>query len=216
MYILYWSEGTASFGPQAVLEEASLDHEIVVIDTGTGAHQTPEYMAIHPLGKVPALALPDGQVLYEAAAIMLYLADHHGLSELAPAIDDPARGLFYRSLFYLSNNVQETYKRFYYPERFSTDHAAAPGIKVRATENLVATWQPVEGHLATNGPFHLGSRFSLVDIYLVMLATWFDPQGYLFEICPAVQHCYDLVAERPAIRRCLDQQSYLTIGKTAH
>lgn len=214
MYRLYFNKGTASFGPQAVLEEAELPYELVTVDTTIGEHRREDYLAVNPLGLVPALVTPQGETLYESAAIMLFLADHHHLEGLAPPVDDPQRGLFYRSLFYLTNTVQPAYKRFYYPERFTNDAGDAPHIKAKAVEDLVAGWQPVEAQLATAGPYHLGTRFSLADIYLVMLATWFEPPEELRRRFPAVADCFDLVAARPAIRRCLEQQDALSLGRT--
>ncbi len=213
MYTLYWAEGTASFGPQSTLEESNIKYKIVKIDTTKGEHRTPDYLAINPLGQVPTLVLPDGGVLYETAAIMLYLADIHHLDDLAPPVDHPLRGLFYRSLFGLSNGIQNDYKRFYYPDRFSADAADAPGIKAKACADLIAGWRLVDTHLAANGPYHLGARFCLVDIYLVMLATWYHARDELFDDCPAVRRCFDLVAARPAIQRCLAQQGRLSIGQ---
>lgn len=214
MYRLYWSEGTASFGPQVVLEEGGLDHEIVEVDIAAGQNRRPDYLKINPLGTVPALVRPDGQVLTEAAAIMLYLAERHGLDELAPAVGDPGRGLFLRSLFYLTNTVQDDYRRFYYPERISTDPADAPRIKAKAVEALIESWRHVDDQLAAQGPFHLGARFSLADIYLVMLATWFQPMADLFARFPAVRRCFDQASRRPAVRKCLEQQGDIGVGQS--
>ncbi len=213
MYILYWSEGTASFAPHVVLEEANLDYELINIDIASGENRTLEYLAINPLGKVPSLVLPDGQILYEAAAIILFLAEHHELGDLAPPVEHELRGLFLRSLFYLSNTVQDTYKRFYYPERFSTDPLDAPKIKAKSIEALLDCWKPVDAHLAANGPYHLGERFSLVDIYMVMLVTWFLPMEQLLETFPAIKGCYGIVSQRPAIESCLARQKHIGVGK---
>ena len=143
LYRLYFKEGTAAFGPQAVLEEAGLPHELVIVDTTTGAQRQPDYLALNPSGKIPTLVTPEGEVLYETAAIMLYLADRHGLDDLAPPVGHPLRGLFYRSLFYLSNVLQTDFKRYYYPERFTSDAAGAPQIKSQAKETLKESWRPV-------------------------------------------------------------------------
>ena len=124
------------------------------------------------------------------------------------------RGLFLRSLLYLTNTVQNDYKRYYYPERFSTDPADAPRIKAKALEALVDSWRPVDAHLAAHGPYHLGARFSLADIYLVMLATWFEPMAALFERFPAVRRCYDEASRRPAVRKCLAQQGDISVAQS--
>lgn len=205
MYKLYWAHDTASFGPQAVLEEAGLAHKLIPVDLAAGENYGAAYRAISPLAKVPAMRLPNGEVLYEATAIMLYLCEQHGLDDLMPPPGHPQRALFLRSLFYLSNNVQDTYKRFYYPQRFSTDPSDAPKIKTKAVEALMQCWEPVDSHLRDRGPYHLGDRFTLADIYMTMLVTWFQPVEDLLAACPAIRTCHDLVCQRPAIARCLAQ-----------
>lgn len=206
MYRLYWAPGTAAFGPHAVLEEAGLDYEIVEIDIQAEAHTGPDYLAINPVGRVPALVLPDGQVVTETGAIMLYLAERHDAGALAPAPGDPQRGRFLRWLFHFSNTLQTDNKRYHYPRRYSTEPAHAPAIRARATGALMDSWRPVDDHLAAGGPFMLGDRFSLLDIYLAMMASWFEPPADLLTRFPAVGRCHDLVMARPAVRRCLDRR----------
>ncbi len=203
MYELYWAYDTASFGPQAVLEEAGLEHSLIPVDLAAGENYGAAYRAISPLAKVPAMRLPDGEILYEATAIMFYLCEEHGLEDLMPPPRDPRRALFLRSLFYLSNNVQDSYKRFYYPQRFSTDPFDAPKIKTKSVEALMQSWQPVDAHLSTHGPYHLGDRFSLADIYMTMLVTWFQPMEDLLAAYPAIRSCHEKVCARPAIQVCL-------------
>lgn len=203
MYELYWAHDTASFGPQAVLQEAGLSHRLIPVDLAAGDNYGAAYLAISPLAKVPAMRLPGGEVLYEAIAIMLYLCEAHRLDHLMPPPGDPQRALFLRSLFYLSNNVQDTYKRFYYPQRFSTDPFDAPKIKAKAVEALMQCWKPVDTHLKANGLYHLGDRFSIADIYMTMLVTWFQPPEDLLEAYPAIRRCHEKVCARPAIQACL-------------
>lgn len=203
MYKLYWASGSAAFAPQAVLEEGGLDYETVAVDIRKGENLAPDYLAVNPAGYVPALETPEGLVLWEAAATALYLADHHGLDELVPPADAPARGLMYRSLFYLTNTVQDGYKRFYYPERYSTDAADAPRIKEQAVTSLIERWKLVDDHLAANGPFHLGETYGIADLYMTMLVTWFDTRDDLMARYPAIADCYAACAERPAIWRTL-------------
>src|SRR5215213_7186278 len=100
MYILYGGDFTRAALVQWVLEEGDLDYELRKIDIIKGEHRAAEFLAINPAGLIPVLITPDGDVLYEAAALMLYLADRHQLTELAPAMTDPHRGLFLSTIFF--------------------------------------------------------------------------------------------------------------------
>ncbi|HYP75248.1 MAG TPA: glutathione S-transferase family protein [Polyangiaceae bacterium] len=82
-----------------MLEELGVDYELRFVDLLSGAHKSPEMLALNPMGKLPILADGD-QVVSEVAAIGLYLADRYALGRLAPNLDDPRRGTYLRwSLF---------------------------------------------------------------------------------------------------------------------
>lgn len=211
-YKLFWAQGTACLAPQIVLEEAGADFEIVNVDLARGEHNTPEFLKLNPAGTVPALMFPNGEVLSEAAAICLYLAERHPQTRLVPAVGNAKRGMFLRWLIYLTNTVQVAYKRFYYPERFSTIAEHAPAIKDASVKNLIAVWRPVEAQLREGGPYLLGETWTIADVYMLMLATWFEPVGVLGEPCPAVASACDLMRRRPAVANCLDMQSAISIG----
>jgi glutathione S-transferase len=212
MYTLYWSEGTASFAPHAVLEEAGLPYKLVTVDISSGENRNDAYLKMNPTGRVPTLITPTGQTLYESAAISLYLADHHGLEDLAPPADHVLRGAFLQSLIYLSNTVQAFYRTFYYSTRFIQDTDNSEVFRATAIANLYDAWESVEIYLKQNGPYHLGERFSLADIYLVMLVTWFKPTEDLLGKYSAIKQCFDLTAARPAVYKCLSKQTQISVG----
>src|SRR4051812_4947970 len=82
-----------------MLEELGLEYDLRFVDFLSGAHKTPELLALNPMGKLPILVDGD-QVVTEVAAIGLYLADRYALGRLAPTPDDPTRGTYLRwSLF---------------------------------------------------------------------------------------------------------------------
>lgn len=211
-YELFWASGTACLAPQMVLEEIGLPYEIVEVDLTRGAHRSDAFLAMNPVGTLPVLRLPEGQLLTESAAISLYLAERHPAAGLAPAPGDPARGPFLRALFYLTNTVQVAYKRYYYPERFSRNPEHAEGIRDQAADDLAAVWRPVETYLSAGGPYHLGAAFSLADLYMLMLSTWFEPIGDLPALCPAVAAACEELRHRPAVRKCLAMQQTFSIG----
>ena len=82
-----------------MLEESGAPYDVKILSFEKGEHKAPEYLAINPMGKVPAI-VHRGTVVTEAAAICAYLADAFPQNDLAPALDDPARGTYYRWLFF--------------------------------------------------------------------------------------------------------------------
>jgi len=97
---LFWSQQTRSSRAVWMLEEAGVDYEIEPVDIRAAVRvDSDEFRLASPMGKVPALV--DGDVLMsESAAICLYVADRYCSGELAPAIDDPARGKFLYWIMY--------------------------------------------------------------------------------------------------------------------
>lgn len=204
MYRLFWCKQTAAFGPQAVLEEAGAAYEVVPVDIYKDEHLTPEYLAMNPAGKVPALALSDGTVMHEAAAIMLYLAETHKRTDLAPALDDPIRAAFLSTYFYLTTTVQNAHKQFYYPHRFTTDQARTEAVKDQARSNISDEWKVIEKRLSVGGPFHFGDRYTLCDMYAVMLITWAPDMKQLLSEFPGLKRCFKAALERPAMAKCME------------
>ncbi len=203
MYKLYWCAQTAAFGPQAVLEEIGVAHEIVPVDIYKDEHLKPEYLAMNPAGKVPTLKLANGQAMHECAAIMLYLAETHGRTDLAPALDDPIRGKFLSTFFFLTTTVQNAHKQFYYPHRFTADQASADAVKAQACINITEEWKVIEKRLIEAGPFLFGDRYTLCDMFAVMLITWNPDMKQLLADFPGLNTCFRAAREKPAMAKAL-------------
>jgi glutathione S-transferase len=206
MYILYWSKLSIGSAVLMVLEELELEYEIREVDTITGQHRKPEYLAINPAGWIPSLITPEGLILHEAPGIMLTLADRHGRPGLVPEIDAPLRGLFYTKYFFLVNDIHPVMKRYYYPHRYSTNPADTPRIKAQALITARDRWRVLNDALAADGPYLLGERLSVADIYMAFLAgSGFEPPVRLLDEFPAVRACYGLVKARPRITKVLKE-----------
>jgi glutathione S-transferase len=204
MYTLYFTRGSASMAPHALLEEIGAAYVLKHIDAGANQQNDPAYLRLNPHGRVPTLVIDGSQVIYESAAICLTLADRHAQAGLAPATDDPLRGAYYQWLAYLTNTIQERYLLFFYPERNISNPAHALEVKASATQQLIAHWQRVDQALA-KGPYLLGDRFSVCDLYLHMLYSWRDPVLQLEANCRNLHRTAELVAARPAVQRMLAQ-----------
>ena len=206
MYILYGGRFTRASLVEMVMLEGDIPYELREVDIVNDEHRKPDYLAINPAGWVPALITPDGQTLYETPALNLYLAEQHGLTDLAPGIDESERGLFLSGLFSVHDDLDPIMKRYFYPHRSVLDEKDTPTIKQLAFESALAYLEVVDARLTRHGPYHLGERFSLVDLAMSFWTTYIDARGEL-EPLPAVKQCTDLVTARPKISHKFREQA---------
>ncbi|MFB9068893.1 glutathione S-transferase family protein [Pseudofulvimonas gallinarii] len=168
--VLYGSPSTASLVVHWLLIELDLPHQLRQLDFAKREQKSPTYLQINPQGRVPTLVI-DGQVLTEAAAIILHLADLHPRAGLAPAPGSPERARFYRWAFFCANTLQPAYRDWFYPEEpAGPEHVEA--AKAQARNDIEAAWQHVADHLQVHGPFLLGEQRCVVDFLLTMLMRW--------------------------------------------
>ena len=204
MYVLYGGPFTRGLLVEMVLAEGDIAYERRTVDTLKGEHRSPAYLAVNPAGWVPALITPEGETLVEAPAINLYLAERHGLAQLAPPAEDPQRGQFLSGLFYLSDELEPWIKRYFYPHRFALRAEDAPATQEHALEGILDRLTVIERHLRDRGPYHLGERFSLVDLTLTFWTALLDREDRLAPYA-AIRRCMTLVTDRPRLRGRFDE-----------
>lgn len=204
MYILYGGDFTRAVLVQWVLEEGKLDYELRRIDLLKGEHRAPEFLDINPAGLVPVLITPEGDALYEVAALMVYLADRHQLTELAPAVTDPQRGLFLSAVFHIAGDIQAEMKRFHFPHRFSLRTEDNIGTRELAKTLVLSRLDVMNRRLAKNGPYILGDRFSLADVYLCFWIAYLDRETVCKQL-PSVARLYGVVRSRPSVAPHLEE-----------
>lgn len=202
MYKLYWDPGSANMAPHAVLEEIGAAHELVLVDIDKGEHRDATYKKLNPNARVPTLD-HDGMIMFEAAAICLYLAERHPEAKLMPAPGTPSRGHFLQWLTFLTNTVQEALGRWHHPDHYADETEHRQAIQANAEQSLDKLWQQLDAALGRDGPYLLGEQFSVADIYLAMLARWTRKQAKPATAYANVKRCVELVTARPAYQRML-------------
>ena len=210
-YVLYSAQGTAALAPNIVLKEAQLPFVVSEVDIANGEHRKEEFLRVNPLGKVPALKTLDGRIMTEASAICIFLTDFHEIRAMGPDPLHPDRPVFLSSLMYLSTTVQDLYKRVYYPARYTPEGASAAATRRLAISQLEASWHSVDLFLRANGPFHLGTRYSCVDAYMLMLVSWHPKFDDLLTRYPAVSQCFYLTLEREAVNELVSKQKSISV-----
>ena len=96
-----------------MLEELNVPYNVEVLQYGPEM-KSAEFLALNPMGKVPVITHGD-LVITEAAAICAYLADHFADKQLAPALDSPQRGSYYRWLFFAAGPVEQAIVTIIFP-----------------------------------------------------------------------------------------------------
>jgi len=172
-YKLFYALGSAAMGTRVILEEIGAPYELIQTTIAMDEPRPPEQLALNPNGWVPVL-IWDENAMYECAAITVFPCDRHPEAKLAPAVDDPERGLYLQTLVYFSNSVQNAFQLNYYPDRFADTPADEPSAQKRGNRRLRETWKVIDDQIGDN-EWVLGERFSAVDIYLFMLTTWLQP-----------------------------------------
>lgn len=205
MYTLYWSTGGANMAPHAVLNEIGCDYKLVFVDAKAGKQRSPDYLELNPHARVPTLVHGD-TVMYEAAAILLYLCERHPEAKLMPAPGEPDRARFLQWLMYLTNTLQEELQHWWHGEAFVEDHRCHGPLKATAEKNLDRMWRFFDGVLGTPGPYLLGPRFSAADVYFTMLTRWSRDCAKPAWSYPNVARLAGLVKARPAYARMLEQE----------
>ncbi len=152
------------------LLELGLPPELRLVDTAARQQKSPEYLALNPNGVLPTMLI-DGRPSYEAAALLLDLADTHPQAGFAPAPGTRERRDLYQWMFNLANMLQPLFRQWWYPaEPAGADCADA--VRDHVSKRIEAQWDRIDAHLAQNGPYLLGSEPTVVDFYLTMLMRW--------------------------------------------
>ena len=200
MYTIYTSPGTGAFAPEAMLEAGNAPWKRELIDTSKDEHRSAGYLAINPAAQLPALILPDGQLMTESAAMCLFLGDAHRDTGLAPQPGDAGRALYLRWMVYLSANVYEADLRCYYSDRYTTDAAGADAVKSCAIKQMNACFDIIEEHLSRH-EWLADKAMSAADIYLAMLASWHPDITALKLACPRVAAVWKKVTEVDFVKK---------------
>ena len=175
-----------------MLEEVEAPYQTVLLDYGT-TMKSPAYLAINPMGKVPALRHGD-VVVTETAAICAHLADAFPGAGLAPAPGDRLRGTYYRWLFFAAGPVEAAVTNNALGLSVPPERAAMAGYG-----SFDAAMGGLEAALR-EGPYLLGDRFSAADVYLGSQIGFGLRFGSIDPRLPFIQY-WERLSTRPALVR---------------
>lgn len=191
--------------PHAVLREIGCPFKLIRVDISKGENRAPAYLALNPNARVPTLVDGD-RVVYESAAILMYLCEAHPEAGLMPLPGEPDRGAFLQWLFWLTNTLQEDLQHWWHADNYLDTEPARHELKVVSERRLGRMFSEVDSALGRAGPFLLGARFSAVDIFLVMLCRWTRAMAQPATSYPHLNRLIGLVTSRPAWRAMMQAE----------
>lgn len=199
--LLYYAPGSCSLACHIALEEAGAVYETVRMDLRSGEQRAAEYLALNPLGRVPALAV-DGAVLTENAAILAYIAQRYPEARLAPIGDPLAFARVQAFNIFLASTVHPYHSHGVRGSRWADDPAAIEAMRAKMPANVASSFELIEREWLV-GPWVLGETYSICDPYLFTLARWLEGDTVDPTRFPKVEAHRRRMAERPAVRKVL-------------
>lgn len=202
MMKLYFSPGSCALATHIVLEESAAGmYEAIRLNFKAGEHLADAYLAVNPKGRVPALVTDDG-ILTETPALLVYVAQTFPESQLVPK-DNPfllARIQAFNS--YLASTVHVAHAHKLRGHRWADQQSSLDDMKQKAPETMRACFQLIEDELI-EGPWVLGSEYSVCDAYLFTISRWLAGDGVDISEFLKVQKHLELMAQRPAVKAIL-------------
>jgi len=175
MLKLYYSPGTISIAVAIALQEAGLAYEAIKVDFAAAAQTKPEYLAVNPKGRVPALVTPQGSILTETGALLDYIAALAPDTNLVP--QDAESAAHMRSvMYYLASTMHVAHAHKMRGSRWADQQASFDDMKAKVPETVAACAAFVEAE-CLRGDFVTGDQISIADPYLYMVCSWMDGDG---------------------------------------
>ena len=203
MIKLFYASDTCSLASHIALEDAGADYSTARISFANDEQRKPEYLAINPKGRAPALVTDKG-VLTETPAILAFIAQSFPQARLAP-LDDPfgfAEVQAFNS--YLCSTLHVAHAHRMRGNRWADDPAAIADMQRKVPQSVGACYEIVEHEML--GPWVMGDAFSICDPYLFTLAQWMEADGVDPLRFPKVRDHRKRMSERAAVKEAIAEE----------
>jgi glutathione S-transferase len=201
---LYYTPGTCAQAVRIALEEAGAPYQLVRVDFAAGQQRTPEYLAINPKGRVPALVTPQG-TLTETPALLAYVAQSFPQAHLA-STDAYGFARLQEVHSYLASTVHIAHAHRPRASRWVDEPEAIAAIQRKVPQNMTECFNLIESHYlgsADQGPWVMGEQYTVADGYLFTIGTWLASDGVDIASFPKVFAHTQRMLQRPAVQRAL-------------
>ena len=195
MYKLYYAPGTCALASHIALEEAGAAYHAERLDFKSNQQNSPDYLAINPKGRVPALVTEHG-VLTETPAILAFIAQIFPQAKLAQV-------QAFNS--YLCSTVHVAHAHKMRGPRWATEESSFADMKRMVPKSMGNNFALIERNMI-KGPWVMGETYSICDPYLFTIGTWLESDSVDVSTLPKVMAHRKRMLERPAVRKVVEEE----------
>ena len=203
MLKLYYSPGACSLVPHIALEEAGADFQALRIPIAEGGHQTPEYLAINPHARIPALGTDRG-VITENIAVLNFLADKLRAPGSVPREDPYAAARTNELLGWFSSSVHIAFAQIWRGSRFTDDESLWRPLEAGGRKVLTRQFDEIETLCVDE--WLVPGHFTAADTYALTFLRWANRIGFDIGRYPKWVALAGRALERPAVGRALERE----------
>ncbi len=205
MLQLYYAPHTCSLASHIALEDAGALYELKLVDFVKNEQQQPDYLAINPKARVPALVTSRG-ILTETPAMLVYVAQTYPDADLAP-IDDPFAFADLQAVnSYLCSSLQVAHAHRMRGYRWTDDSAAIAAMQRFVPESVSTCYDFMEQHVF-KGPWIMGRDYTIADPYLFTIAQWLEDDGVDPTRFPKIVGHRQRMLERPTVNKAIREET---------
>ena len=204
MYKLYYAPGTCALASHIALEEAGAPYKAERLDFRSNQQNSPDYLAINPKGRVPALVTEQG-VLTETPAILVFIAQSFPQARLAPFDDAFKLAQVQAFTSYLCSTVHVAHAHKLRGYRWATEESSFADMRRTVPKTMAANFALIERGMI-RGPWVMGETYTICDPYLYTIGTWLEGDGVDVSTLPKVMAHRERMLARPAVRKVVEEE----------
>lgn len=204
MIKLYYAVNTCALASHIALAEARAEYSTVRIDFSASEQRSPEYLAINPKGRVPAMVTDRG-ILTETPAMLAFIAQSHPGARLAPLEDPFAFAQVQAFNSYLCSTVHVAHAHRMRGSRWADDPAAIAAMQRKVPQSVGTCFELIERDML-KGPWVMGEAYTICDPYLFTLASWLEGDGVDLNLLPRVLAHRSRMSERPSVQKAIAEE----------
>lgn len=201
-YVVYGQKGSGSVAVEATLLLLGEPYELIQPapsqNPRAGDISEKEMAQVNPMQQLPVLVLPNGELMTESAAILIYLADSHPAARLSPRLDDPRRPAFLRWMSFVSAQIYALVWARDDPSRLAADKAQEALIMERTAERIAYCWRVMDAQIRP-GRYLLGDELLVLDLYVTLESHWGPRRERFYAEAPKMTEVVRRVDQDPRL-----------------